>query len=1770
MEVCLTCIPTLKTPRRWAWKLLSFMKKALLYLILLLSCFPQVVKATHTMGADITYTCVSPNQYQVQLTFFRDCAGILPNNPQNLEYRSIACGVSASINLYQVGSAVDVTPICPSQISACQGGSSSFGIQQYTFVGTLNLPTGCSDWLLSWENCCRNFAITTLSAPGNQSTYVTAQLDNTTTPCNNSPIFNNIPTPIVCVNQPVTYNHGVTDPDGDELRFSLADCYEGLSDPVNYAAGYSSTVPLSSSGGVSIDSTTGTITFTPDQVQIGVLCVKVEEYRGGVKIGETTRDMQFSVINCTNAPPVASGVDGDTVEYQADFCVGGSICFDIDMTDPDGDNVFSLWNQGIPGGSFVVVNDGGPNPTGTFCWQPTTADIGSHFFTVTVSDDHCPLTGSATYAFTVNVSATSGSVTASPDQTICQGGSVSLLASSSPVADSVRWTPALGLSDPTVLNPVASPQVTTTYTVLAYLPGGCVTQEDVVVNVSEGPALSISPPSALTCTGTSVTLTAISPTATGYLWSTGATTQSITVTPSTTTTYTVTATDASSCPNTASATVTVSAPGSEQCNVVYVAPGATGVGSQADPASLGSALTLASCTPVVVKMDEGTYTLDTTITSLPANITLEGGFQSSQGWRKSSQAGLTVIHRSALNPLGPVSAPRISAFEVIGSSNFRLQDLTITTADGVLAGTSTYGLHLASCTNYDVVRCQIMPGDAASGSNGTDGTDGQDGNDGSLGGAGDANTDDVPGDGGTGGAGGGSANGAGGAGAQDPFGCCFDGVDGNDGSASTNARSGGGGGGGGSGGEADNDGGRGGRGGGVNNGALQNYCASPFDSQPGIGMGFSPTTAQDGNDGCDGNDGTDGTNGTPGPAGTHSAGYFVPGAAAGNGSDGTGGKGGNGGGGGGGQGCFACFNGSGNGGGGGGGGGEGGEGGSGGFGGGSSYSIYLYNNGAGGNISSCYLEAGTPGPGGVGGTGGTGGTGGDGEFGGAVDILEVGQGGTGGDGGNGGDGGDGGIGATGESYAVYQNGGVMLSLNAADTSLNLSAQPTITMENISCVNTNCQFTGGNGFWDLGPNSDPIAAGIHTNPTTTFTATGREDIYFQTSLYEDFAFIQVGSNPIPEAATSAPMIDGYYRICVGSNTNFTAINGVPGYVYRWDLDTATATWVYEDLIYQNLSSISFNQIDTFDILLQYYTDCCGYTVADTLPLIVEAEPSIALNAPTDLCLGDGPAILTATGGDSYTWTPSTGLSFASDDSVLAQPSSTTTYQVTAYSESGLCYDQTNYTLTVTDLLLSANSTDAGCLPDGTASVSVSNGSGVYNYNWSNGATGANVTGLAPGAYQVVVTDPINGCQDSTTVVINQTASSLEGYVASSNAASCNGLSDGNATVNVNGGTGTIYYNWSTGGNTSSITAGAGSYSVDISDDAGCLTTLNVNITEPSPISMAVQDQTLPDCSNQGSLTVEADGTSGPFTFEWNTTPAQTGATASNLGPGTYQVLITDQDGCQDSLQYTLTGTGAPVDMYPLNVQDATTCGSYDGTITVGAADTANTTFVWDISPAQFGPTLTGVGPGSYSVTATRGTCLDTLYFTLGPICPLDLSYLDLFGWGVNDGIRLGWDGWLADSSSPVYLERKLPEEEFQQLALINWNKKSFIDTLVTPGNAYQYRLTQIRPDGESLHSDAVEILLSEENVNDRLRIYPNPTTGSLWAEVFLAEEGKWKISLVNPMGQIIQENTLILTAGMNKLTIDLKNYPDGVYLLKITPEDGTTFEKGYEQRVIKAH
>ena len=362
----------------------------------------QQAKASHSMGADLTYTCLGGNTYQVTLTFYRDCIGIAaPVNPF-VTISSASCGQSLGVTCYaRPGTGQEVTPACSSSVTTCNGGSFT-GIQEWVYDGIVTLPQQCTDWLFGYSLCCRNAAITNINTPGASTFYIYATLNNQITPCNNSPTFSNKPVPFVCNGQQYCFNHGAYDVDGDSLAYQLITPYQTASTTVIYNAPYNAYQPLNSVPAVSFNPFTGDICMTPQSLEVTVMAVLVSEYRNGVLIGTVERDMQITVMNCLNNLPSLTGING-TNNFSMTICANQQTCFDIFSNDPDAGQILSVtWDAGIPAGTFTSTSAG--HPVSTFCWTPTSADIGGTYtFTVRVADDACPYIGSQIYSYTITV-----------------------------------------------------------------------------------------------------------------------------------------------------------------------------------------------------------------------------------------------------------------------------------------------------------------------------------------------------------------------------------------------------------------------------------------------------------------------------------------------------------------------------------------------------------------------------------------------------------------------------------------------------------------------------------------------------------------------------------------------------------------------------------------------------------------------------------------------------------------------------------------------------------------------------------------------------------------------------------------------------------------------------------------------------------------------------------------------------------------------------------------------------------------------------------------------------------------------------------------------------------------------------------------------------------------------------------------------------------------------------------------------------------------------
>ncbi len=418
----------------------------------------EEVRASHAMGADLTYECLGGNTYKVRLSFYRDCIGI--NAPANVyvNIRSASCGQNLGVTCYPIpGTGQEVTYLCPTATSTCNGGTFT-GIQEWIYEGIVTLPMQCTDWQFSYNLCCRNAAITTITNPGSNTFFIYANLNNTLTPCNSSPTFSNKPVPFACLGQEMCFNHGAVDADGDSLVYTLVNPKQTATNDVSYINPYNATNPLASSPALQFNNATGDICFTPTQLQVTVMAVLVQEYRNGVLIGSVVRDIQITVLNCTNDLPTLTGING-TNDFDMTVCANDSFCFNIYSNDPNaGQNLTLVANNGIPAGAFSSA--GSPHPTGTFCWKPTTADISNnpYCFTVRVNDDACPYFGANTYSYCITV--TGIVVDAGPDQYIACSDLATLTANATGGNPPYTYLWSNGFTGPTQTVPVGTYVVT--------------------------------------------------------------------------------------------------------------------------------------------------------------------------------------------------------------------------------------------------------------------------------------------------------------------------------------------------------------------------------------------------------------------------------------------------------------------------------------------------------------------------------------------------------------------------------------------------------------------------------------------------------------------------------------------------------------------------------------------------------------------------------------------------------------------------------------------------------------------------------------------------------------------------------------------------------------------------------------------------------------------------------------------------------------------------------------------------------------------------------------------------------------------------------------------------------------------------------------------------------------------------------------------------------------------------------------------------------------
>lgn len=537
------------------------------------------------------------------------------------------------------------------------------------------------------------------------------------------------------------------------------------------------------------------------------------------------------------------------------------------------------------------------------------------------------------------------------------------------------------------------------------------------------------------------------------------------------------------------------------------------------------------------------------------------------------------------------------------------------------------------------------------------------------------------------------------------------------------------------------------------------------------------------------------------------------------------------------------------------------------------------------------------------------------------------------------------------TYTVTVNG----CINDITLPITINATPTVT-----AIGTDALCFGNNGSiiastasagasysWSSGQNSaGPHAVGAGTYTVTLTDGNGCIDT--------DVATVAIPTQVVMTSSSTNALCFG---VCNGTLTGDNASGGAPGYTYSWDGGPSSGSQTQTNVC-----------AGTYVVTA---TDANGCPATSTETITVPTQLTVTAAAVDASCSGvcDGDVTSLGAGGTApmtYSWSV---LGAGQDQlgSVCAG-----TYTVTVTDANGCMATADATVAEPTALAVVASGINASCnaVCDGTAASAYSGGTVPYTYSWDNGAgNNATASALCAGTYTITLTDA-QGCTaiDSYTV----TEPVLLTLAVTGNDASCNGVCDGNATAVAAGGTGVHTYQWDAAGGLGTAAATtstlcSGTAGIAVADANGCAATGSIVIAEPIAITLSPASNDATCGASNGDVSVIAAGGTPGYTYLWDDLGASTTLAVGTLPAGTYTVIVTDAQGCTETISATINDLGGGV-ATPVIDNQVSCFGVCDGggSVTM-AGGTAPFTFLW--SSGQTTDVVTGFCAGIQSVDVT---------------------------------------------------------------------------------------------------------------------------------------------------------------------------------------------------------
>ncbi|MFN8288491.1 MAG: gliding motility-associated C-terminal domain-containing protein [Chitinophagales bacterium] len=501
--------------------------------------------------------------------------------------------------------------------------------------------------------------------------------------------------------------------------------------------------------------------------------------------------------------------------------------------------------------------------------------------------------------------------------------------------------------------------------------------------------------------------------------------------------------------------------------------------------------------------------------------------------------------------------------------------------------------------------------------------------------------------------------------------------------------------------------------------------------------------------------------------------------------------------------------------------------------------------------------------------------------------------------------------------------------------------------NINCFGANSglinlNVSGGTGAYTYTWNNSSTASSLSNLAAGTYTVTVKDAANCSATK----------SATITEPAALVASQTHTNVLCNGANTGaitITVNGGTTPYQFTWN-DAAVS---------QNRTNLAAG---TYNVTVMDANNCAANTGATlTQPTAITlstTKTDVVCNAATtgaiDLTVSGG------TGSYTYQWS---NFYFTQDLSGVAAG----TYTVTVSDGNGCQKTNTTTISQPSPISINVNVTNVSCYgaSNGAINAAATGGNGSFVYNWSNGGSTWNLTGLSAGSYVLTVTDAMN-CTANLSLSVSQPSQILLSQTHTN--VTCNGANTGAIDLSAAGGAGVYTYLWSNGAITQDINGlAAGNYVVTATDGSGCTASLNASLTQPTAINLSSSvTDVLCNGASTGAINLTVSGGQTPYQFAWSN--SATTQNLSNIAAGNYSVQLTDANSCTASAAAVVNQSAAI--QLSLSKSDASCFGGNNGSVTTTVnGGTGSYTYNW--SNAATTANVSGLTAATYTVTVRDG-------------------------------------------------------------------------------------------------------------------------------------------------------------------------------------------------------